>query len=59
MASGVTWLTFLYPPLGYQVFPFIALPGLIASAATVFWLLAFGINEKLWMERARPAGPAR
>lgn len=52
MISGIGWLTFLYPPLGYRAFPFIALIGLLGAAATIFWLLVFGVNEQKWQEQA-------
>jgi len=52
MIAGLGWLTFLYPPLGYSAFPFIALLGLIGSAATIFWLLVFGVDEEKWKTRA-------
>jgi hypothetical protein len=48
MIAGAGWLTFLYPPLGYRAFPFIALLGLIGAAATIFWLLVFGVDEEKW-----------
>src|SRR6266699_681063 len=52
MVAGLGWLTFLYPPLGYRAFPFIALLGLIGAALTIFWLLVYGVNEERWKERA-------
>jgi len=52
MIAGIGWLTFLYPPLGYRAFPFIALVGLLGAAATIFWLLTFGVNEQKWQEQA-------
>jgi len=52
MIAGLGWLTFLYPPLGYRAFPFIALLGLAGAAATIFWLLVFGVNEERWKEKA-------
>jgi hypothetical protein len=52
MIAGLGWLTFLYPPLGYSAFPFIALLGLVGSAATIFWLLVFGVDEEKWKMRA-------
>ncbi len=52
MLSGLGWLTFLYPPLGYRAFPIIALLGLVGSAATIFWLLVFGVNEQKWKDQS-------
>ncbi len=44
--AALGWLAFLYPPLGYSTFMFAALLGLIASAAKIFWLIVFGVNEQ-------------
>jgi hypothetical protein len=45
MIAGLGWLTFIYPPLGYRLFIFVALVGLAAAAAKIFWLIVFGLNE--------------
>ena len=50
MAAGLGWLTFLYPPLGNQMFMYVLLLGLIGSASQIFWLLAKGVNVEKWHE---------
>src|SRR5436305_8246258 len=53
VVAGAGWLTFLYPPLGYRLFFYIAPFGLLGAAALILWLLVFGVNEQRWKERAR------
>jgi hypothetical protein len=59
IVSGLGWVAFLYPPLGYRAFPIIALLGLIGSAASIFWLLVFGVDEEKWREKAAAAALTR
>lgn len=56
MLAGLGWLTFLYPPLGYSLFYIVAAFGLLGALAIIGWLLAFGVNEERWKERAGAAG---
>jgi hypothetical protein len=50
--GGLGWLCFLYLPLGYHLFPYIAALGLVGAASLILWLLVFGVNEQRWKEQA-------
>ena len=54
--GGVSWLSFLYPPLGYRLFPYIAAFGILGAVSLILWLLVFGLNEQRWREQASAAG---
>jgi hypothetical protein len=56
VVAGVGWLTFLYPPLGYRLFFYVAPVGLLGALALMFWLLVFGVNEQRWKQQASAAG---
>ncbi len=53
--AGAGWLTFLYPPLGYDLFLYLAVFGLLGAMALILWLLVFGVNEEKWKEQANAA----
>jgi hypothetical protein len=53
--GGLGWLSFLYLPLGYRLFPYIAALGLLGAASLILWLLVFGVDEQRWKEQARAA----
>ena len=50
--GGLGWLSFLYLPLGYHLFPYIAALGLVGAASLILWLLVVGVNEQRWKEQA-------
>jgi Domain of unknown function (DUF4386) len=53
--GGFGWLTFLSPPLGMQLFRYVALYALIGLLATIVWLLTVGVDEQRWRQRAAQA----
>ena len=55
MVAGVGWLAFLYPPLGYRLFFYVAPLGLLGAAALILWLLVFGVNEQRWKQQQASA----
>jgi len=50
--GGLGWLTFLYPPLGLQLFPYILLVAMIGSISSILWLLIKGVDVEQWKKRA-------
>ena len=53
--GGLGWLSFLYQPLGYRLFPYVVSFALLGAASLILWLLAFGVNEQRWKEQAGAA----
>jgi hypothetical protein len=49
--AALGWMTFVYPPLGYNLFLYLAGFGLLASAVMIFWLLVKGVDERQWKEQ--------
>jgi hypothetical protein len=55
MIAGLGWLTFLWPPLGSQLFTAVALFAIVGVFAMAGWLFIRGVDEVKWRERAELA----
>ncbi|HEY0529159.1 MAG TPA: DUF4386 domain-containing protein [Gemmatimonadaceae bacterium] len=55
MIGGLGWLTFLSPPFGMRLFPYVAVFALFGVLATSVWLLTVGVDEQRWRQRAAEA----
>ena len=54
--SGLCWLTYLSPTLGYRIVLYIGPFVFLVALATIVWLLVFGVDEQRWKQQAiRPA----
>jgi hypothetical protein len=47
MLGGLSWLTFLFPPLADYLRPYNLAPGILAEGSLTLWLLLFGVNARL------------
>ena len=52
MVSGLGWLTYLWPPLGSQLFMAVALFAIAGVMATAGWLFIRGVDDAQWRARA-------
>ncbi len=52
MFAGVSWLTFLYPPLANSLRPYNLVPGVLGEGSLTVWLLAMGVNVERWKGQA-------
>ncbi len=52
---GLGWLLFLSPPLANRLLIYIEVPGFVAEAALMLWLLVIGVNVERWEEQASAA----
>jgi Domain of unknown function (DUF4386) len=51
--AGLSWLTFLSPPLANHLLTPIEILGFLAEAALMLWLLVLGVNVQRWSAQAR------
>ena len=58
MIGGLGWFTFIYPPLGNDLFLYILPVALIGSASQILWLLIKGVNVDKWIETRQLQGSA-
>jgi hypothetical protein len=50
---GFGYLTFVWPPLGDQLFvPYILVLALLAEGSLTLWLILFGVNTERWTAQA-------
>jgi hypothetical protein len=54
--DGLGWMTYLYPPLAYQLFPLIAAAAALGEIPLELWLIVKGMNAQRWKEQASAAG---
>jgi Domain of unknown function (DUF4386) len=52
MIAGLSWLTFLWLPLGSSLLPYNLVPGASGEALMAVWLLVKGVNVQRWKEES-------
>lgn len=55
MICGLGWLTFLAPPVGYQLVLYVVPLGVLGALVQIGWLLVRGVDEVRWKEQAERA----
>jgi hypothetical protein len=54
--AGLSYQTFLSPPLAHYLFPYILAPaGALGELSLILWLLVIGVNVQRWKEQASAA----
>ena len=51
LVAGVSWLTFLLPPVAQSLAPFNMLPGALGEVSLALWLILKGVNVQRWNEQ--------
>ena len=52
MFGGLSWLTFLSPPLAGYLRPYNIVPGVLGEGSLTLWLLLASVNAQKWAEQA-------
>jgi hypothetical protein len=55
--SGLGWLIYLFPPVAFRLFPFIAAASALGEIPVEFWLMVMGVNAQRWKEQASRGYP--
>lgn len=58
MLAGLSWMTFLSPPLASALSPYNLAPGVLGEGALTLWLLVRGVNVQRWQAMARAVASA-
>ena len=53
--AGLGWMIFLFPPVAYGLFPFIAAASALGEIPVEFWLMVKGVNIQRWKDQASTA----
>jgi hypothetical protein len=51
LMAGVSWLTFLLPPVAQSLAPFNMMPGALGEVSLALWLIIKGVNVQRWNEQ--------
>lgn len=54
--SGLGWMMFLVPPIGSDLFPYVAAASAIGEIPLQFWLTVLSVNAVRWKEQASASG---
>ena len=55
LMAGISWLTFLLPPVAQSLAPFNMMPGALGEVSLALWLLLKGVNVQRWRDQETSA----
>jgi hypothetical protein len=53
LLPGLSWMTFVWPPLAHLLEPYQVIAGGIGEAILTIWLLSMGVNSSRWKLQAQ------